>query len=123
MKHFLGFMLAASFAGLFVWLWLRYRSWAQRQSASEERFASFLSQAKPQPASAPPTAAAPPAAIDPTLAQQRLLLEAAAKAGEAGEAVISIQLCARLIARYPAGAMVAQARAAAEAQKKKLVKT
>ena len=116
-------MLAASFAGLFVWLWLRYRNWAQRQSASEERFATFLNQAKPQPANAPPAAAVPPlAAADPTLPQQRLLLEAAAKAGEAGEVVISIQLCARLIARYPAGAMVAQARAAAEAQKKKLVK-
>ena len=35
------------------------------------------------------------------LAQQKLLFEAAAKAGEAGEPVLSIQLYARLLARYP----------------------
>jgi hypothetical protein len=55
------------------------------------------------------------------VAQQKLLYDAAAKAGEAGEAVISIQLYARLLARYPDSALGAQARAAVEALKKKLV--
>jgi hypothetical protein len=56
------------------------------------------------------------------LAKQRLLLEAAAKAGEAGEPVLSIQLYARLLARYPDSAFAAQAREAVEAQKKNLPK-
>ena len=54
------------------------------------------------------------------MAQQKLLFEAAAKAGEAGEAVLSIQLYARLLARYPDSTFASQARAAVEAQKKKL---
>ena len=45
-----------------------------------------------------------------------------AKAGEAGEPVLSIQLYARLLARYPESAFAAQARAAVEAQKQKLAK-
>jgi len=53
---------------------------------------------------------------------QKLLLEAGAKAAEAGEPALSIQLYARLIARFPQGAFAAQARAAVEAQKQKLAK-
>ena len=56
------------------------------------------------------------------LAQQKLLFEAAHKAGEAGEPALAIQLYARLLARYPASAFAPQARAAVEALKKKLVK-
>ena len=56
------------------------------------------------------------------LAKQRLLFDAAAKAGEAGEPVLSIQLYARLLARYPDSAFASQARAAVEAQKKNLTK-
>ena len=56
------------------------------------------------------------------LAKQRLLFDAAAKAGEAGEPVLSIQLYARLLARYPDSAFASQARAAVEAQKKNLAK-
>jgi len=52
--------------------------------------------------------------------QQRLLLEAAAKAGEAGEPALSIQLYAKLLARYPQCSFADQARAAVTAQKKKL---
>ena len=55
-------------------------------------------------------------------AQQKLLYEAASKAGEAGEPVLSIQLYARLLARYPDSTLGTQARAAVEAQKKKLAK-
>jgi outer membrane protein assembly factor BamD (BamD/ComL family) len=67
-------------------------------------------------------AATPAPTVDPSLPQQKLLLEAASKAGEAGEAALSIQLYARLIARYPQTAFAPQARAAVEAQKKKLAK-
>jgi len=56
------------------------------------------------------------------LAKQRLLLEAAAKAGEAGEPVLSIQLYARLLARYPDSTFSSTARAAVEMQKKNLTK-
>ena len=117
MKQFLAFMLFAAFAGLVFWCWVRYRHWAERQRSSEERFASFIGQARPQA-----EVAAEPSAADASLSQQKLLLEAAAKAGEAGEAVLSIQLYARLISRYPDSAFGAQARAAVEAQKKKLAK-
>jgi hypothetical protein len=56
------------------------------------------------------------------LAKQRLLFDAAAKAGEAGEPVLSIQLYARLLARYPDSALASPARAAVETQKKNLTK-
>jgi hypothetical protein len=69
-------------------------------------------------AAVPPRAAA---AVQPGIApQERLLLDAAAKAGEAGEPVLSIQLYAKLLSRYPQTQFAGQARAAVEAQKKKL---
>jgi hypothetical protein len=52
--------------------------------------------------------------------QERLLLDAANKAGEAGEPVLSIQLYAKLLSRYPQSQLATQARAAVEQQKKKL---
>lgn len=113
MKQFLFVILVGAFAAMVVFFFIRYRAWAERQRASDERFAGFLGQARPAAPAAPP---------DPTLAQQKLLLEAASKAGEAGEAVLSIQLYARFIVRYPQSALGAQARAAVEAQKKKLAK-
>ena len=95
--------------------------WRQRREelerASEERSAAFMAEmmtaAKAKNLS-PGDAAA--------LAKQRLLFDAAAKAGEAGEPVLSIQLYARLLARYPDSAFAAQAREAVEAQKKNLPK-
>ena len=116
MKQFLFVILLGAFAALIIFFWIRYRAWAERQRASEGRFASFIGEARP------PAAGAPAAAIDPSLPQQKLLIEAASKAGEAGEAALSIQLYARLIARYPQSAFGPQARAAVEAQKKKLAK-
>ena len=107
--------------GYAVWKWRQ--NWAERKRAAEERFASFVAQARP---AAPAVTAAPPPAPtampDPTLPQQKLLLEAASKAGEAGEPALSIQLYARLLSRFPGSAFAAQARAAVEAQKKKLAK-
>jgi hypothetical protein len=111
------------FAALGVLIALGYaivrwrRQWAERQKVAEERFAVFIAQAKPM---APPLAAAPaPAAAAP---QERLLLEAASKAAEAGEPALSIQLYAKLLSRYPQTGLAAQARAAVEMQKKKLTK-
>jgi hypothetical protein len=126
MKQFLYVVVLGAFAALVIFLWIRYRAFAERQRASEGRFASFVSEARPPTAGAPTAAssaaATPAPTIDPSLPQQKLLLEAASKAGEAGEAALSIQLYARLIARYPQTAFGPQARAAVEAQKKKLAK-
>ena len=84
---------------------------------AEQRMAMLIAQAKP---SVPTVSAAPqPAVIAP---QERLLLEAATKAGEAGEPVLCIQLYAKLLSRYPQTSFAAQARAAVEVQKKKLAK-
>ena len=106
---------ALAVLGYALWTWRR--RWLERQRASEERFAAFLAQAKPAlaPVAAPPQA-------DPDLPLQKLLLEAAAKAGEAGEPALSIQLYARLIARFPQSALAPQARSAVETLKQKLAK-
>jgi hypothetical protein len=115
MRVLLWFVVIALVAAI-VWLFARWRrQWAARQQAAEARLASFIAQSAP---SAPIAAAAAPPAVAP---QERLLLDAAAKAGEAGEPVLSIQLYARLLSRYPQTQFAAQARAAVEAQKKKLV--
>jgi hypothetical protein len=108
-------LAAIGVLGYLVWKW-RER-WREHQRASEERLATFIAQARP----AAPPAAPPP--VDSSLSLQKLLLEAAAKAGEAGEPVLSIQLYARLLARFPDSAFAAQARSAVEAQKQKLAKT
>ena len=95
--------------------------WRQRREelerASEQRSAAFMAEMMAAAKAKNPTALDAAA-----LAKQRLLLEAAAKAGEAGEPVLSIQLYARLLARYPDSAFAAQAREAVEAQKKNLPK-
>ena len=102
--------------GYAIWLWLRRLRHQQR--SSEERMAAFMAEVKPV-AAAQPAAAAQPV---PDLPQQKLLFEAAAKAAETGEPVLSIQLDARLLARFPDSSFAAQARAAVEAQKLKLAK-
>jgi hypothetical protein len=117
MKGLLWVVMIASLAGL-AWGIARWRrQWTARQQAAEARLASFIAQASPS-AAAVMTAAPPPAPV--VAPQERLLLDAAAKAGEAGEPVLSIQLYAKLLARYPQTQFAAQARAAVEAQKKKL---
>jgi hypothetical protein len=120
---------AIGVTGYLLWTW-RQR-WLDHKRASEERLAAFMAQARPAAPSPeknadslPETRVAPPPEkrVDPSLPQQRLLFEAAAKAGEAGEPVLSIQLYARLIARFPDSAFAAQARGAVEVQKQKLAK-
>jgi len=115
MKALIWFAALGVVAGLTYLIARWRRQWEERQQAAEQRMAMFIAQAKP---SVPTVSAAPPA-VEP---QERLLLEAATKAGEAGEPVLCIQLYAKLLSRYPQTGFAAQARAAVEAQKKKLAK-
>ena len=120
MKQVVWLVLLAVAGGFGYWLWRLRQRWQERSRAAEERFATLMAQARP---SAPAAIPAPIPAVPPAdLSQQKLLLDAASKAGEAGEAVLSIQLYARLLARYPQTSFAGQARAAVEAQKKKLAK-
>jgi hypothetical protein len=118
MKALSWFFLIGTVAGIAYFIARWRRQWEDRQRASEARFASFIAQATP--AAAMPTPGAPAAPLPAR--EERLLLEAAGKAGEAGEPVLSIQLYARLLSRYPATPFAAQARAAVAEQKKKLAK-
>jgi HAMP domain-containing protein len=101
--------------GYAIWSWRR--RWQERERASQERFAAFMAEARPKKAG-PKTAEEAPS----TLPLQKLLFEAAAKAAEAGEPALSIQLYARLLARFPETAFAEQARSAVEAEKQKLAK-
>ena len=124
MKHLVWFVALACVAGIVYGLWRLRAKWEERNRASEERFAALMSQALPKGASGTRAAAIPAAVTSQpakdTVVQQRLLLEAASKAGEAGEPALAIQLYAKLLARYPQSSFAGQARAAVEAQKKKL---
>jgi hypothetical protein len=118
MKQMIWLIALGILAGLGYWVWLASRRWAERKRASEERFASFIAQTTRPAAAAPKLVAMPAADLGP----QRLLIEAAAKAAEAGEPALAIQLYARLIARFPTGPFSAQARSAVEAQKSRLAR-
>jgi hypothetical protein len=120
MKALSWFFVIGTVAGIAYFIARWRRQWEDRQRASEARFASFIAEVKPAVASLP--AADAPAAPLPAR-EERLLLEAAGKAGEAGEPVLSIQLYARLLSRYPATQFAAQARAAVAEQKKRLAKS
>ncbi len=113
-------LAAIGVLGYAVWIWRERLQ--QRERASQERFAAFMKEVKPPPAVEPRTPLAAPREAPSTRAPQKLLFEAAAKAGEAGEPVLAIQLYARLLSRFPETALGAQARAAIEAQKAKLAK-
>ena len=110
----LGWFIFIVSVGVVAYAIVQWRKrWQERQRISEARFEQFIAQARPPAAPAPVTA---PAATAP----ERLLLEAAGKAGEAGEPALAIQLYARLIARFPQSPFAEQARAAVAEQKKKL---
>jgi hypothetical protein len=124
-------LLLCAFAAAVVWIaWYIVRKSQERRRAEEERIAKFIAgtaAAAPVPAASPPASlAAVPAEPAPAatngLAQQKLLFEAAHKAGEAGEPALAIQLYGRLLARYPASAFAGEVHAAVEALKKKRVK-
>ena len=122
MKHVFAFLLIAGAAGLAFWFWRAYQHFAERSRASDQRFANAMTDVRPPRERLRPCSRRSRAQDLAGMAQQKLLYEAASKAGEAGEPVLSIQLYARLIARYPDSTLGTQARAAVEAQKKKLTK-
>jgi hypothetical protein len=104
-------LLVVAALGFFAHALWRWRErWREQQRNSEARMADLLAQVRPSPSA------------DPTLAQQKLLFEAAAKTGDAGEPALSIELYGRLLARFPQGPFADQARSAIEAQKRKLAK-
>jgi len=116
------FVIALAAGGL---VWYSAKRWKEREAAEEDRIAAFLAAAKGNATpEAPAATLAPPPASVPAdgLAQQKLLFEAAHKAGEACEPALAIQLYARLLARFPATSFADQARARVEAEKKKLAK-
>lgn len=119
MKQVMWVLVLGIAAGLAYWLWYALRRYEERKQAEEARHAAFMAQ---MVGAAARNAAAKPAEDAAALAQQKLLFEAATKAGEAGEAALAIQLHARLVARYPGSALAEQARAAVDAQKKRLAK-
>jgi hypothetical protein len=110
-------ILLAAIAALVYTVRLMLRRIEDRRRASEERAASLLAQVAPRAAVPPKEPPLEPRQVD---AQERLLWEAAAKAGEAGEPALAIQLYARLLARYPQTGFAAQAHGAVEALKRKL---
>jgi len=110
-------ILLAAIATLVYTVRLILRRIEARRRASEERAASLLAQVAPGTAVPPKE---PPLAQRRVDAQERLLWEAATKAGEAGEPALAIQLYARLLDRYPETGFAAQARSAVEALKRKL---
>ena len=111
MKTLIWLATLASIGALAYAFWSWRKRWREHQRGAEERMAGFLAQARP---------VAP--AADRADPQEKLLLEAAAKAGQAGEPALSIELYARFLARFPQSASAAQARAALESQKQTLAK-
>ena len=112
-------MSAATLVGL---VWYIRRKAEERKLAEEARVAAFVSSLgaavpPPAPKPAPAQPSAPPAG---DIALQKLLFDAAHKAGEVGEPALAIQLYARLLARFPATTLASPAREAVETQKKKL---
>jgi hypothetical protein len=134
MKTMFWLVIAAAIAVIAYLIRHLLQKHAERAQAEEARAAAFLAQmagAKPAappepqrpaaPAAASPSPPAP--AVSNALAQQKLLFGAARSAGDAGEPVLAVQLYGRLLARYPDSAFAAEARAAAQALKNKVLKS
>lgn len=114
----LGLIIFMASIAAFAYTLVRWRQrWAERERASEARFAQLLAQARPAMAPAATASVASPAR------EERLLLDAAGKAGEAGEPALAIQLYAKLLSRFPQTTFATQARSAVAEQKKRLAKT
>lgn len=116
MKGVFWLLLAGSVVAA-AWGWWRMRRRMQDQQREEAvRAATFVAQAMPGKRAVAQSAGAGAAPAQ----EEQLLLDAAFKAGQAGEPALAIQLYARLVSRFPRSVLVAQARAGAQAQKKKL---
>lgn len=134
MNLIFGLVVLILIATIVALVWLIRRRAEERERAEAARAAAFVSNlgAAPKPSEAAPAVAAEhrpvpvpmPGPVAPTsdIALQKMLFEAAHKAGEAGEPALAIQLYARLLSRYPGTSFAEPARAAAAALKKKLVK-
>lgn len=131
MKVMAWVVILAALAGIVYALVKLRRRWQEQKRVAEGRLASFVAQSMPMKTAAPPIdpsspvpapapAAAPPGAQRQDDPHQRLLFDAASKAGEAGEPALAIQLYARLLSRYPDSALAVKARANVEAQKQRL---
>ena len=134
MKAVFWIVMAAFAATLIGLVWYVRRKSEERRFAEEARVAAFVSglAAPPKPAGANAQSASPSAAPAPAqlsaapanaIALQKLLFEAAHKAGEAGEPALAIQLYARLLSRFPATGFAEPARAAVVALHKKVIKS
>jgi hypothetical protein len=108
--------------GAAVWIVARIRRTIRERERAEEARAASLLAGLVGTTAAPANPAPQPvrAAVNDDLAQQKLLFESAHKAGAAGEPALSIQLYARLLARYPATKFAEPAREAMLAAQKKL---
>ena len=113
-------MVIAAMFGFAVWH-LR-RQAAERERAAAERLANFMAQSLPAAQAVPRATQVDGSQRQDGPQRQKLLMEAASKAGEAGEAALSIQLYARLLARYPDTSFAGLARSGLEEQKRKLAK-
>ena len=118
MRGLAWFVVLGAIGGIVWYLARLRRQWAERQEAAEARMFTIVAEVRPAAAPLLPPASA--ALQPPQAPQERLLLDAAGKAGDAGEPALAIQLYAKLLSRFPQTAFAAQARAAVEAQKKKL---
>ena len=128
-------LVMAAFAATLIGLvWYVRRKSEERRFAEEARVAAFVSglAATPRPVTGTTDRAAPspspapspfPSAPANGIALQKLLFEAAQKAGEAGEPALAIQLYARLLSRFPATGFAEPARAAVAALRKKVSKS
>jgi len=127
MKTLFWLAVLVSAAAFFIVAYV-LRKQAARERASEARAAELLAQLAGAKLAAAPTLAAPethpdapePAPVRGKLEKQKLLFDAARRAGEADEPELAIQLYARLLARFPDSAFADEVRAATEAQRKKL---
>ena len=124
-------VLGSAAVGAFI---VRYilRRHSQRERAAEARAAEFLAQmagakaaaSAPAPIATEARRTAPvPARVASALETQKLLFDAARKAGDAGEPALAIELYGRLLARFPDSAFASEVRAAVQAQEKKLTGT
>ena len=125
MQTILWLVIVACLGGIAFLCWRLVQKARERERTEAARFAAFMEAqrgktAAPAPAVAPAAVPAPPPAS--SLETQKLLFDAARKAGDAGEPALAIQLYARLLTRFPDSAFAAEVRAAVEAQKKKLAK-
>ena len=119
-------LVVAAFAATLVGLvWYIRRKAEERRLAEEARVAAFVSGlgATVSPPAPKPAPAQPPSLPTGDIALQKLLFEAAHKAGEAGEPVLAIQLYARLLSRFPATSFGEPARAAVAVLNKKAIKS